>query len=146
MAANTSPIFTKQGNFKPVTITAANTSTQGAGTLGTDIFTLVTSAVDGTRVDGIRFRNAGTTALNTSAATRFCIFLSDTVGANFKLIGEVTQAAGAARSAAVIGATSIFTFDQPIIMLSGQIMAVTSTNWASAGADNTVALAYASDY
>ena len=149
MAANTNPIFTKQGNFKPVTITAANTSNTGTTTaFGTDVFVLVTAATDGTRVDGVRFRNSGTTALNASAATRFCIFLTDTSSAiaTNKLIGEVTQAAGTTRSATVIGATSIFTFDQPIIMLSGQIMSVTSTNWASAGADNTVALAYASDY
>ena len=146
MPANTAPIFTKQGNFTPVTIIAANTSTQGAGTSGTDIFTLVTAAFDGTRVDGIRFRNAGTTALNASAATRFCIFLTDTSGVNPRLIGEVAQALGATRSATVIGASTLFTFDQPIIMLSGQIMLVTSTNWVSAGADNTVALAYASDY
>lgn len=146
--ANTNPIFTNAGNFTPVTITAANTSTQGSGTFGTDVFIVVTAAVDGTRVDGIRFRNAGTTALNTSAATRFCIFLTDTTGliATNRLIGEVAQAAGPIRSATQIGATSIFTFDQPIIMKSGQRMSVTSTNWVSAGADNTVALAYAADY
>jgi hypothetical protein len=146
MPANTSPIFIKQGNFTPVTITGVNTATDGSGTPGSTIFVAVTAQTDGTRVDGIRFRNAGTTALNTSAATRFCIFLSDTGGANYRLIGEVAQAAGTTRSATQIGATSIFTFDQPIIMKSGQLMAVTSTNWSTAGADNTVACAVASDY
>ena len=139
---------TTGSNAVVIQTTTANTSNTGSGTFGTDVFVLVTAATDGTRVDGVRFRNAGTSAFNASAPTRFCIFLTDTTGsiATNKLIGEVAQAAGTTRSATQIGATSIFTFDQPIIMLSGQVMSVTSTNWASAGADNTVALAYAGDY
>lgn len=147
MPANTSPIFIKQGNFFPVAITAANTSNVGSGTAGSTIFAVVSAATDGTRVDGVRFRNAGASANNASVATRFCVFLSDVTGATStnRLIGEVAQAAGTARSATNIGATSIITFDQPIIMRSGQVMYVTSTTWTT-NADDTHAIAFASDY
>jgi hypothetical protein len=72
------------------------------------------------------------------------IFLSDTGGANFKLMGEVATAA-ATRSASAIGATSIYTFDQPIIMKSGQIMSVCQSVYASA-ADQFDACAFTGDY
>jgi hypothetical protein len=72
------------------------------------------------------------------------IFLSDTGSANFKLIGEVATAT-ATRSATAIGATSIYTFDQPIIMRSGSVMSVCQSVYASA-ADQTDACAFAGDY
>ena len=139
MPANTTPIFLKQGNFTPARIAAANTASDGSGAL----VTLVTAAVDGTRVDGVRFINSQATAA-AAAAKVFRIFLSDTGGANYRLIGEV--AAGAVtRSATAIGQTVAYTFDQPIIMLSGQIMAVCQSVYGSA-ADQTDAIAYAGDY
>jgi hypothetical protein len=139
MAANTTPIFLKQGNFTPARIAAANTASDGSGTL----VTLVTAATDGTRVDGVRFINSQATAA-LSGAKVFRIFLSDTVGANPRLIGEV--AAGAAtRSNTAIGQTIAYTFDQPIIMLSGQIMTVIQSVYAGAQ-DQADAIAYAGDY
>jgi hypothetical protein len=139
MAANTIPIFIDSGNFTPGRIAAANTASDGSGTL----VTVVTAGVDGTRVDGVRFRNSqATAALSTAMVHR--IFLSDTGGANYRLIGEVATAA-ATRTASVIGATSIFTFDQPIIMKSGQIMAVCQSAYAGAQ-DQFDAVAYAGDY
>jgi hypothetical protein len=139
MPANTKPIFTLQGNFTPARIAAANTAADGSGTL----VTLVTSGVDGTRVDGVRFRNAqATAALSSNMVHR--IFLSNTSGTNFRLIGEVATAA-ATRSASAIGATSIFTFDQPIIMKSGQVMSVCQSVYAGVQ-DQVDAIAYAGDY
>jgi hypothetical protein len=139
MAANTIPIFIDSGNFTPGRIAAANTASDGSGAL----VTVVTAGVDGTRVDGVRFRNSqATAALSTAMVHR--IFLSDTGGANYRLIGEVATAA-ATRTASVIGATSIFTFDQPIIMKSGQIMAVCQSAYAGAQ-DQFDAVAYAGDY
>jgi hypothetical protein len=72
------------------------------------------------------------------------VFLSDTSGANFRIIGEVATAA-ATRSTTAIGATSIITFDQPVIMRSGQIMAVAQSVYAGAQ-DQFDAVAYAGDY
>lgn len=140
MAANTVPIFSKQGNFSPVRISSGNTSSDGSGSL----VTLVTSAVDGTRVDGVRFRNSQIVASIASTANVHKIFLSDTGGINFRLIGEVATPT-ATRTTAVIGATSVFTFDNPIIMMSGQIMAVSQAAYVDAR-DQFDAVAYASDY
>ena len=139
MAANTIPIFIDSGNFTPGRIAAANTASDGSGAL----VTVVTAGVDGTRVDGVRFRNSQASAA-TSSAMVMRIFLSDTGGANYRLIGEVATAA-ATRTASVVGATSIFTFDQPIIMQSGQIMAVCQSVYAGVQ-DQFDAVAYAGDY
>jgi len=139
MPANTQPIFTLAGNFTPARIAAANTASDGSGTL----VTLVTAGANGTRVDGVRFRNAQVT-LAASTAMVHRIFLSNTSGTNFRLIGEIATPA-ATRSASVIGATSIFTFDQPIIMQSGQIISVCQSAYAGAQ-DQVDAVAYAGDY
>ena len=139
MAANTTPIFIKQGNFTVGRIAAANTASDGSGAL----VTIVTAPVDGTRVDGVRFINSQATAA-ASGAKVLRIFLSDTGGANYKLIGEVAMAA-ATRSTTAIGATAIYTFDQPIIMKSGQLMSVCMSVYAGVQ-DLTDALAYAGDY
>ena len=139
MAANTTPIFVLQGNIKPARIAAANTASDGSGAL----VTLVTAGTAGARVDGVRFRNSQATAGITSALVHR-IFLSDTAGTNHRLIGEV-ETATATRSITAVGATSIFTFDQPIIMLSGQIMSVVQSLYTGAG-DQFDACAFAGDY
>ena len=139
MAANTTPIFIKQGNFTVGRIAAANTASDGSGAL----VTIVTAPVDGTRVDGVRFINSQATAA-ASGAKVLRIFLSDTGGANYKLIGEVAMAA-ATRSTTAIGATAIYTFDQPIIMKSGQLMSVCMSVYVGVQ-DQVDACAFAGDY
>lgn len=139
MPANTTPIFIKQGNFTVGRIAAANTASDGSGAL----VTIVTAQTDGTRVDGVRFINSQATAA-VSGAKVLRVFLSDTVGANFRLVGEVAMGA-ATRSTTVIGATAIYTFDQPIIMKSGQIMSVCMSVYAGVQ-DQTDACAFAGDY
>lgn len=139
MAANTTPIFIKQGNFTPGRIAAANTASDGSGAL----VTVVTAGADGTRVDGIRFINSQATAA-AAAAKVWRIFLSDTGGTNFRIIGEVIAAA-VTRSATVAGQTAIYTFDQAIIMKSGQVISVCQSIYTTA-ADQTDAIAFAGDY
>jgi hypothetical protein len=139
MAANLKPIFIKQGNFTPARIAAANTAADGSGAL----VTTVTATTDGTRVDGIRFINSQATAA-ISGAKVLRAFLSDTAGANFRIIGEVAMAT-ATRSTTAIGATAIITFDQPIIMKSGQIISVNMSVYAGV-ADQTDACGFAGDY
>lgn len=139
MAVNTSPIFINAGNFTPCRISAANTASDGSGAL----VTLVTADADGTRVDGVRFINSQTTAA-AAAAKVFRIFLSDSGGANYRIVGEVIASA-TTRSATVAGQTAIYTFDLPIIMVSGQIMAVCQSVYGSA-ADQTDAVAFAGNY
>lgn len=139
MAVNQKPIFILKGNFKPARIAAANTASDGSGAL----VALVTAATDGTRVDGVRFINSQATAA-ISGAKVLRIFISDTLGANFRLIGEVAMAS-ATRSTTAIGATAIYTFDQPVIMLSGQVISVCMSVYAGAQ-DQTDACGFAGDY
>lgn len=139
MAANTNPIFIKQGNFTVGRIAAANTASDGSGAL----VTIVTGQTDGTRVDGVRFINSQATAAAAGAKV-WRIFLSDTTGSNFRIVGEVNVGA-VTRSTTAIGQTAIYTFDQPIIMLSGQIMSVCQSVYAGVQ-DQTDACAFAGDY
>ena len=139
MAANTAPIFIKQGNFTIGRMAAANTASDGSGTL----VSVVTATIDGTRVDGIRFINSQATAA-ASGAKVIRIFLSDTGGANFRLVGEVAMSA-ATRSTTAVGASAIYTFDQPVIMKSGQVMSVCMSVYVGVQ-DQTDACAFAGDY
>ncbi len=139
MAQNITPIFVLTGNMLPASIAAANTASDGSGSL----VTLVTAGSNGTRIDAVRFRNAQASAAASSANVHR-IFMSDAAGANPRLIGEVATAA-ATRSASVIGATSIYTFDYPIIMKTGQIMYITQHVYAGAQ-DLFHAIPYGGDY
>ena len=139
MPANTTPIFILAGSFTPGRIAAANTASDGSGTL----VTIVTAGANGTRVDGVRFINSQI-VLAAAAAKVFRIFLSDTGGANPRIIGEVIAAA-VTRTIAVAGQTATYTFDQPIIMKSGSIMTVVQSAFVSV-ADQTDACAFAGDY
>jgi hypothetical protein len=139
MAANTTPIFILSGNYLPGRIAAANTASDGSGAL----VTIVTAGSNGARVDGVRFINSQATAA-AAAAKVFRIFLSDTGGTNFRLVGEVIAGA-VTRSTTVAGQTAIYTFDQAIIMQSGQIMSVCQSVYTTA-ADQTDAVAFAANY
>jgi hypothetical protein len=139
MAANTTPIFIKQGNVGLARIAAPNTASDGSGTL----VTLVTAAVDGTRIDGVRFRNSQIAAAASSNMVHR-IFLTDITGSNPRLVGEVATSA-ATRSVSAIGATSIYTFDQPLILLTGQVLKVCQSVYAGVQ-DQFDAQAFAGDY
>lgn len=152
MAANTTPIFTLKGNFTPARINATNTASDGSGTLTPTptIFAIVTAGVDGTRVDGIRFTNSGSATSGAPNAKVMRIFLSDTTGAlaTNRLIGEIAGLTTPAKSNVAVTATAIYTFDQPIIMRSGQVMYVTMSQAVaySSTLDQMDAIAYAGDY
>ena len=138
MAANTTPIFILTPNNSLARISAANTASDGSGTL----VTLVSSGANGTRVDAVRFRSSEV-GLTASSAMVHRIFLTDNNG-NQRLIGEVATAAGA-KSASAIGASSIYTFDQPLFMKSGATMSVSQSVYAG-GQDQFDVIAYSGDY
>lgn len=62
MPANTSPIFTltPKASWWTAAITAVNTSLAGAGTTGTDVFTVFTAGANGSFVQRVRFKAAAT--------------------------------------------------------------------------------------
>ncbi len=77
MAANTSPIFSLLGAFGAVAVTAANTSSQGGGTIGTDIFKAFTAdATNGSYVSQLRWVLCESTIATASTATVGRVFIS----------------------------------------------------------------------
>jgi hypothetical protein len=128
--ANFSPIFVLTPNCPVITIpglvASANTARDGSGTLGTNIFNLFTAGANGSRVDYIKFTSAQATAAAMSSIIVGRVFLTDTTGANPRLIEEVAIA-NATASNTVIGATSTITFIGGLIIDSGQIIRVSQS-------------------
>lgn len=95
MAGNTDPIFSKNGKISSILITAANTSSQGGGTIATDLFKAFTAdATNGSYVSRVRFIPTATTPTSTGA-TVGRVFISTissgaTTSADTFLIAEVT--------------------------------------------------------
>ena len=67
MAANTTPVYGRTPNISSVLVTAANTSSQGGGTVGTDIFLAYTAGSDGSYVRKVRFIPTASTPTTTTA-------------------------------------------------------------------------------
>lgn len=105
MPANVAPIFGKTPKFGSVLITAANTSSQGAGTVGTDIFLAYTAGANGAYVRKIRLIPTATTP-TTTTATVARVFVSSvtsgsTASTDTHLFAEQTLAAIGADNASV---------------------------------------------
>lgn len=82
MPANTDPIWTKNGKVTSVLVTAANTSSQGGGTIGTDIFLAFTAdATNGSFVQRVRLIPTATTPTTTTASVARIFISSVTSGA-----------------------------------------------------------------
>lgn len=104
MPANATPIFTKNGRLESVLVTAGNTSSQGGGTIGTDIFKAATAdATNGSFVEFVRFLPTATTPTTTTATVARIFLSSQTAGStnssNTHLIAEVALSAAAADNA-----------------------------------------------
>ncbi len=96
MPANTAPIFTLTPNVGHAKVTAANTSSQGGGTIASDIFKAFTAGANGSFVTRVQFVPTATAAGTTTTATVGRVFLS-TVGSSATtgasdtwLVAEVT--------------------------------------------------------
>lgn len=115
MPANTDPIYTKSGKLTSVIVTAANTSSQGGGTIATDIFLAFTSdATNGSFIQRVRWIPTATTPTSTTA-TVGRVFVSSiasgaTTSANTFLWAEVPLAVIAADNA-----TAVVTFIDVIL-------------------------------
>ena len=98
MTANINPVFGLTPNNGRARLTAANTASDGSGTL----VTLFTAGSNGSIVDRIRYMNSQATAALSSAMV-IRVFETDNAGANPRLILEFPVAA-ATRSTTAIGA------------------------------------------
>lgn len=106
MSGNTQPQFTKSGLLATKALASsitANTKSDGAGTLGTDIFLLVTAPTDDCFIEFIRLMPYATAAATNTTATvaRFYVSTvgsSTTTSADTHLIAEVSLGVQAADS------------------------------------------------
>jgi hypothetical protein len=149
MPANTAPIFSLVPNVNsvPITTAAANTSSAGGGTVGTDIFKLFTAGANGSFLQRIRFMSVAS-APTTGVATVLRIFLStvgsgSTTAADTFLIGEVSVPAIA--SDAATAATNFYDFILNMAIPSGMFVHV-SQHVAQTTNQNWVATAIGGDY
>jgi hypothetical protein len=148
MLANIDPIWSRVGRDGFVRVTAANTSSQGGGTIGTDIFLAFTT--DGTNGSLIRFLRwiATATTPTTTTATIGRVFISTqssgaTTNANTYPWAEVSLPAVAADNAS----TSVFPIDVPLNVALGINKNILVTNHAAPAANTAwVAIAICGDY
>lgn len=138
-SANITPIFTNAGNMFPIHVAAANTASDGSGTLAT----LLTAATDGTRVDAIKITNAQTTAAASSAM--ICrVFVTDAFGNDPRIVAEIGLAA-ATRSNTIVGANNTITFSPALVLKAGQQIKVCQSVYAGAQ-DQTSWIAFAGNF
>lgn len=76
MTANTSPVWALTPVASPVSVTAANTKSNGDGTIGTDIFLAYTAGANGGWVSKVRLTPSATSSPTNTAATVLRIYLS----------------------------------------------------------------------
>lgn len=115
MSGNAQPQFTRQANVGSCLITAANTSSQGGGTIATDTFVAFTAdATNGSFVDIVRFIPTATAATSTTATVARVYLSSVTTGtvtsANNFLIAEISLPVIAADNASA----AVFSIDVPV--------------------------------
>ena len=145
---NSAPQFTKNGVIGSVLVTAANTSSAGGGTIGTDIFKFVTAdATYGTFVEFVRCIAVATAATSTTASV-MRIFASSvtsgaTTSANTILIAEVAIPITAADNAT----TAVNSIDIPCNFRLPAGWTLLATNHAAPAANtNWRAIAFGGDY
>lgn len=95
MSGNTTPQWPLAANAGiGVEITAANTKSDGAGTIATDLFLCMTAGANGSFVDFVRFMPTATVAGTTTTGTIGRVFLCNTntgavTAASCTCLGEV---------------------------------------------------------
>ena len=136
---NTDPIFTKNGKVSSVLVTAGNTSSQGGGTVATDIFLAFTAdAINGSFIQRVRWIPTATAPTSTTA-TVGRVFVSSiasgaTTSANTILWAEVPLIVVAADNAtgAVTFIDVIFGFAlaaSQTILVTNHAAPAASTAW-----------------
>lgn len=140
MAANNDPIYSRVGALgTPLNITAANTSSQGGGTIGTDIFKVFEAdASNGSFVREVRF-SATATASTATTATVARIFLStqstgSTTSSNTHLIGEIALGSQIADSSTFATYPIIYPLNIPVppgysILVTNHAAPAANTAW-----------------
>jgi hypothetical protein len=124
MAANIYPVFTLTPNVGMAEVDSANTESDGTGALDT----LFTAGANGSLVFKVRYRNAQSVAAASSAMV-VRLFVTDTGGANPRVIAEFTVGA-MTRSTTAVGAGGVYTFIGGLALASGQLLKVGQSVYA----------------
>ena len=150
---NTAPIFTETPKVTGVRVGAAQTNSQGIGTVGTDYFVAFSAGADGSYVQRTRFSLTGATANVASTAAVLRVYVSTaSAGAattlNTWLVQEVTAAAQTPNVVTTLtGAT--YPIDVPLnfaIPTGHNILVGVSATTVAANAPTWVATTYGGDY
>lgn len=147
MAGNATPQFTKNGVIGSAISSAANTSSSGAGTIGTNIWKILTAGSEGTFVECVRFLPVAT-ATTTTTATVGRVFASSvtsgaTTSADTFLVAETVLPAVSAGSAS----TAVNNLDVPVnFRLPAGWTLLFTTHAAPASNTNWRATAFGGDY
>jgi len=123
MTANTTPIFTATPKIGLAAVSAANTASDGSGSL-VDLFT---AGANGSRVERIRYTNAQASAAASSAMV-IRIFV-DKTGSNPYLLVELALPA-ATRTLSAGGAYGIYTFTGGLFLPAGATLKVCQSVYA----------------
>jgi len=149
MAANTSPIYSLTPNISGVAPTAANTNSDGTGTIGTNLFKAYTAGANGSYVSVIRWSAVGTAASTNTNATVGRIFISSVTsgttspGNNIWLLAEYALALQSADNAA----TATFFIEVPVYKALPAGWTILVTNHATPAANTAwQAVVYGGDY
>lgn len=124
MPANQTPIFVLTPNIGFARLAAANTASDGSGTVPT----LFTAGANGSRVDSITITNSQATSAASSAMV-VKVFITDTSGANPRLLQEIALAT-TTRSNTAVGQTQTISFANGLVLPSGTLLKVTQTVYA----------------
>ena len=136
MPGNSDPLFIRVGKNTSVLVTAANTSSQGGGTVGTDIFLAFTAdATNGSFVRRVEWIPTATTP-TTTTATVGRVFLSSvssgaTTSANTRLLTEVVLPATGADQTSGAAFPIAIPLDMPLA--PGETILVTNHAAPAAG-------------
>lgn len=139
MAGNSDPLFIRVAAINGVSVTAANTSSRGTGTIGTDIFEVFRADdINGSFVRRVDWIATASTPTSTTATVGRLFITSVQSGAtsidDTDLLAEVTLPATAADNAT----TPVFPISVPLdlaippgyaILASTHAAPVTNTGW-----------------
>lgn len=137
---NNDPIYTRVGALSGVEITAANTKSDGSGTIGTDIFLAATvDATNGGFVRDVTFYPTATVAGTSTTATVGRVFASTkstgaTTPADTHPMGEVTLAAQATDSTSAATYPLVVPINRPLppgttILVTNHAAPAANTRW-----------------
>jgi hypothetical protein len=148
MSANIAPQFVNSANVGQVAVTAGNTSSEGGGTIGTNMFLLFTAGPNDSFVESIVWMATASAAATATQATVARLFLS-TVGsgsptsANTFLLSEVVLPAVSADSSTVANGPIVIPVNERIP--TGMFLLVTNHASPNAGTQ-WVATAFGGNY